>query len=239
MMLLRRRHPASAVTGRAVMANPLIFFDINGTLILRDQRTDIPFSRAVDEFLGVSGAMRGVDTSARSDKDVFIEVLSRHGAGFSPESWARFLGLYTAELEAFSGTDVWRENDEAVRFVKALHRRDYILALITGELGIGAEFKLKKLGIWDCFLAGGYGEDGLRRFDIAERALSKVRDLLKRDFGSMYVIGDTVLDVETARHLGAVSIAITTGSHPREKLLASNPDYCVDRFRDLESLFFP
>lgn len=217
--------------------NTLIFFDINGTLITRDERTDIPFSNAANSALGTIDVMRGVDTSARSDMDVFMEICSRNGSDFTPEKWDQFLGLYINELTKFSSTEIWRANADAVPFVKALHERGYTLALITGELAVGAQFKLKKIGIWDCFLTGGYGEDGLKRFDIAETALKKVRERTKQRFDPMYVIGDTVLDIETARHLGAESVAITTGSHSRKKLLSAGPDHCIDKFSELESLF--
>lgn len=217
--------------------NVLIFFDINGTLVLRDERTDIPYSNAVDALLGAENAMKGVDTSARSDRDVFLEVLDRYGVEYSPGKWNSFLDIYREELERFASTDVWRENADAVPFVKALHERGCVLALITGELSMGAEYKLEKIGIWDRFLTGGYGEDGLKRFEIADSAFAKVTAECGRSFESLCVIGDTVLDIETARHLGAASVAITTGSHSREKLLAAGPDHCIDRFAEIEHLF--
>lgn len=219
-------------------ADTLILFDINGTLITRDARTDLPYAAAVNALFGVTYAMEGVDTSARSDKDVFMEVCGRQGHEFTPEKWETFLTLYTGELKRYAGTDVWRANADAVPFVRRLWNRRYALALISGELSVGAAYKLRKIGIWDCFLAGGFGEDGLRRFDIADRALEKVRETTGRSYETLYVIGDTVLDIETARHLGARSIAVTTGSHSREKLLAASPDHCVDRFAEAEPLFF-
>lgn len=217
--------------------NALLFFDINGTLIQRDARTDLPYSHALNKLLGTDNAMDGVDTSARSDKDVFMEVLQRKGISFDERTWRTFLKLYEAELNSFAGTDVWRANADSTAFVRALYDSGYTMALITGELSMGAEYKLRKTRIWNCFLTGGYGEDGLKRFDIADRALARVRAVTSRSFDYLFVIGDTILDVRTARHLGAKSIAITTGSHSREKLLAQNPDYCIDRFSELETLF--
>ena len=217
--------------------NALLFFDINGTLIERDARTDLPYSNALNRLLGTDNAMDGVDTSARSDKDVFMEVLQKKGISFDDDTWQKFLKLYGSELELFKNTDVWRANADSTDFVRALYDSGYTMALITGELSMGAECKLRKTGIWNCFLTGGYGEDGLKRFDIADRALTRVRALTSSSYDSLFVIGDTVLDVRTARHLGAKSIAITTGSHSREKLLAENPDYCIDRFRELAGLF--
>lgn len=215
----------------------LVFFDINGTLIKRDERTDIPYSNAVNRLLKTENIMDGVDTSARSDKDVFMEVLRKAGLVFSEQIWNEFLAMYVKELEKFSTTDVWRENADAVPFVKEIAAGNITMALITGELSVGAEYKLKKIGIWECFLAGGYGEDGLKRFDIAEKAFEKVKRATNRSYELLYVIGDTILDIQTARHLGAKSIAITTGSHSREKLMSEKPDYCIDIFQEVRYLF--
>jgi phosphoglycolate phosphatase len=219
------------------MKDTLVLFDINGTLIRRDERTDIPYTNAVNGLLGTQNAMDGVDTSARSDKDVLMEVLCRHGRTFSEELWKTFMAMYTRQLEAFFGTDVWRENADAVPFVRRLCESGYPLALITGELSIGARYKLTRIGVWNCFPAGGFGEDALVRFQIAERALEKARAEHQREFSAVYLIGDTVLDIKTARHIGACSIAITTGSHSREKLLAESPDHCIDTFGEVEHLF--
>ncbi len=216
---------------------PLIFFDINGTLITRDEKTDLPFSRAVDRFLDSHGGMEGIDTSARSDKDVFIEVLANHKMQFTERQWDFFLSLYEEELARFAESDIWRPNADVCPFIRHLFERDYPLALITGELSRGAEYKLRKIGLWDFFIAGGFGEDALYRFGIAEAARSKAKEKLGALPETLYVIGDTVLDIQTARHLNAKAIAITTGSHSREKLLKENPDYCIDNFETIKSLF--
>ncbi len=215
----------------------LIFFDINGTLIKRDDRTDIPFSNAVNSLLNTDNAMYGIDTSARSDKDVFIEILSNFKIKFSSLIWHDFLKLYEHELEKFKSSDVWRENVDAVSFVKYLSGKGYTLGLITGELSIGAKYKLSKIGVYDYFLNGGFGEDGLKRFDIADSAYLKIQTMTKKQFSKLFVIGDTVLDIQTARHLNAHSIAITTGSHSKEKLLSQQPDYCIDKFEEIKYLF--
>ena len=216
---------------------PLLFFDINGTLITRDERTDLPFSQAVDRFLDSKGGMDGIDTSARSDKDVFMEVLANHKIQFTERQWDFFLSLYEEELKSFASSDIWRPNADAFPFVKSLSEKGYPLALITGELSVGAEYKLRRIGLWEDFIAGGFGEDALRRFEIAEAARDKAEKKLGTLPDTLYVIGDTVLDIRTARHLNAQAVAITTGSHSREKLLKENPDYCIDSFKEILSLF--
>lgn len=215
----------------------LIFFDINGTIIKRDERTDIPYQKAVDLFLGVKNGMEGVDTSARSDKDVFIEVLHNHDQSFTEEKWLIFLKLYENQLEIFKETDVWRENADVKDFIFELSKTDHKLSLITGELSIGARYKLEKIDVWRFFPTGGFGEDGLKRFDIADIALKKAMNIYGDTYDNIYVIGDTCLDIRTARHLGAKIISITTGSHSREKLESENPDYIIDLFKEIKELF--
>lgn len=215
----------------------IIFFDINGTIIKRDARTDIPYGEAINELLNVEDGMKGVDTSARSDKDVFMEVLDNHGLEFSEEKWKSFLNIYKEKLEIFKTTDVWRENADSVSFIEKLSKTNHKLSLITGELNMGAQYKLEKLGIWKYFPTGGFGEDGLRRFDIAETALKKAQEVYGDVFKDIYVIGDTLLDIRVARHLGAKIISITTGSNTREELITGNPDYIIDSFKEIEKLF--
>lgn len=214
----------------------LIFFDINGTIIKRDKRTDIPYSKAVSLLLNRENPMEGVDTSARSDKDVLMEVLQNHDKAFNENIWSQFLDLYKKQLEKFKSTDVWRENADAIGFIEKLSKKDYNLSLITGELSIGAKYKLEKLGVWKYFPTGGFGEDGLRRFDIAETALEKSKKIYNEP-SEIYIIGDTILDIKTARHLGAKVISITTGSNTREELERENPDYLIDSFNEIEGLF--
>lgn len=217
----------------------LIIFDINGTIIKRDDRTDVPYSRSLDEIIGTDNAMQGIDTSARSDKDVFMEALGRHGINYSNQLWKTFLMIYEKYLNIFKDSDCWRENANSIQFIKKLHNKGHALALMTGELKIGARYKLQKLGVWDYFPAGGFGEDGLKRFEIADIALERAKEHFNEDFDSITIIGDTVLDIKTARHLNSRVISITTGANSFEELAHYGPDLIIDDFdtRDLAILF--
>ena len=215
----------------------LIFFDINGTLIRRDARTDLPYTYALNELLEVENSMAGINTSARSDKDVFMEALEKQNLSFSETLWQDFLVLYRKQLEIFKTSDVWRENVDAIDFINSISKTQPYLSLITGELSMGAQYKLEKLGIWSHFPTGGFGEDDLTRFGIADQALQKARDHYKQSFNQLIIIGDTLLDIKTARHLGAKVISITTGSNTREELESLEPDIIIDNFQDLDEDF--
>ncbi len=214
----------------------LIFFDINGTLIERDERTDEIYLIALNELLGTEDAMAGVDNSARSDHDVFKEVLANHGMAYNDAIWRQFLDLYAEHLEVHKQSDIWRANVDVLDYLEELARTDVALALITGELSVGARYKLEKVGVWHHFPVGGFGEDGLERRQIAEAGLEKAKAHYGQDFDRIVVIGDTTRDIDVARHLGAFAVAITTGSHGRDQLQEAGPDIMIDRFADLEGI---
>ncbi len=215
----------------------LIFFDINGTIIMRDQRTDLPYYQAIDKCLGLTDGMAGVDNSARSDQAVFREVLRNHHIAYSGALWQNFLAVFGDCLKSFQTSNIWRQNVDVVPFIKKLANSKHHLALLSGELEIAARFKLQKIGVWQYFSSGGFGDDDLTRFGIAEVALKKATALYGNDFDDIFVIGDTLLDIKTARHIGAKIISITTGSNSRAELAELKPDYLIDRFSEVERLF--
>ncbi len=215
----------------------LIFFDINGTILERDSRTDLPYYQAVDELLGAKDAMAGIDNSARSDQDVFREALAKNGINYSDRLWQRFLKLYESKLKHFADDDIWRQNVDAVPFIKKLAHSNHALSLITGELKVGAQYKLQRVGVWQHFPNGGFGDDALTRYQIAETALQRARTHYDAHFDEVYIIGDTLLDIKTARHIGAKIISITTGSNTRDELMTLRPNYIIDRFAEIEALF--
>lgn len=211
----------------------LILFDINGTLIERDQRTDQAFNLAVDDYLGLSDGMAGVDNTARSDCDVLLEVLDNHKITYSEQLWQGFLANYEQQLKRCQSNDIWRVNVDVQSFVERVSQTAD-LALITGELTIGARYKLTKIGLWQYFPAGGFGEDGLKRYDIAEAAYKKATMHYQRSYDDVFVIGDTVLDIKTARHIGAKVISIATGGANYAELGAHQPDYLIRTYAELE-----
>jgi len=215
----------------------LIFFDINGTIVKRDERTDLPYIEAANELLYTDNAMKDINNAARSDMDVFREILMNHTIEYTEALWTNFLEIYERKLEEYKSTDIWRINKDAKKFIEKLAKTDHKLALITGELEIGARFKLEKVGVWQHFPLGGFGEDNVSRFGIADVALQKAKKYYNESFDNIYVIGDTTLDIATARHIDAKIISIATGANTKKELEYYKPDYLITRFRKIKKLF--
>ena len=54
--------------------------------------------------------------------------------------------------------------------------------------------------------------------------------------GNTYYIGDTVGDIKEGKQAGVITVAVTWGWHPRERLLAANPDFLIDTPEELLKL---
>ena len=109
----------------------------------------------------------------------------------------------------------------------ASQQHDIHLGLLTGNVERGARIKLAHFGLWDLFSFGGYGDNHFERDDVARTALAQAERHVGRSVppDQVWVIGDTPLDVQCARAIGAKAVAVATGWHTIEELQQSKPDY--------------
>ena len=101
-------------------------------------------------------------------------------------------------------------------------RNKFAVGLGTGNVEQGARLKLAPLGINEHFAFGGYGSDHEERPRLiaigADRGAARLG--LPRAECRVVIIGDTPKDIAAAQAIGAESIGVATGSHPREALAA-------------------
>lgn len=57
------------------------------------------------------------------------------------------------------------------------------------------------------------------------------------DPSTLYYVGDTTIDVESARHAGAKTVAVSWGLNTSEALSSVNPDYLVENPGELLEIF--
>jgi phosphoglycolate phosphatase-like HAD superfamily hydrolase len=112
------------------------------------------------------------------------------------------------------------------------------VGLLTGNVRAGAEKKLGFFELFDHFAFGGFGDRHFDRDDVAREALDVVRERCGPNVSCdrIWVIGDTPLDVQCARAIGARVIAVATGLHSVEELAPSKPDLLLPNLSDLSSL---
>ena len=116
-------------------------------------------------------------------------------------------------------------------FIGAVRRAHELplLALLTGNIRLGAEIKLRHAGLWETFETGAFADDHEQRDQIAAIARVRGARILKRKLGDdeVLVIGDTPLDIQCARAIKARVLAVATGGSDLETLRAHAPDWAV------------
>jgi len=104
-----------------------------------------------------------------------------------------------------------------------------VIGLLTGNIRIGAELKLRRFGLWDSFTTGAFADDHEDRNHIAAIAHKRGCELLGRVLhgNEVLVIGDTPLDIACGRAIGAQVLAVATGGSTLTELEAHKPDWAV------------
>jgi phosphoglycolate phosphatase-like HAD superfamily hydrolase len=209
----------------------LVLFDIDGTLIHTNSAGVRAFERVLLTQFGVPRGTDGVRFSGRTDTSLAREIFTKHRIEPSKENFQVFFEHYAfwlAHLLAESRGDIY---PGVWRFIYELQSlpEPPVLGLLTGNIRLGAEIKLRFFNLWEFFLTGAFGDDSEDRRQIA--AIAHARGA--RAFGrkiqpdEVLVIGDTPLDIDCARAIGARVLAVATGNSSVAELKSHNPNWAV------------
>ena len=104
-----------------------------------------------------------------------------------------------------------------------------MIGLLTGNIRLGAEIKLRHYQLWEEFEMGGFGDDNENRNIIASIAQQRGAAMLGKKLRGeeILVIGDTPLDIQCARAIEAKVLAVATGGSTLEELSNHRPDWAV------------
>lgn len=196
-------------------------------------------TRAFEDLYGVRDAFTGVPFNGRTDAWIVSQAAARHGVDAS--HLPKFKPLYLEYLaEELHRPGPRKGVMPGVRDLldALMSRPDVYLALLTGNYADGARLKLEHFDLWRYFECGAFGDTVHERNELLADALAKVESCsgLRTDPSQSIVIGDTPLDVGVAVAGGARSIAVATGSHTTEQLLASGADVVFQDLSDLEKV---
>lgn len=220
----------------------LVLFDIDGTLISARGVGRRAIAHALREVYGTQGSLDTYDTRGRTDPRIVVDVLQAAGLG-DPAILAGLeacFAAYARELDALIGAgecvQILPGMDTVVRALAA--REDTVVGLLTGNIVVGAELKLRPTGLWPCFRVGAFGSDHIDRRQLPAVAQARLRERLGHElpFDRVTIIGDTPHDIDCARACGALAVAVATGLYPREELAAHAPDLLFDDFADVDAV---
>ncbi len=222
----------------------VLLWDIDGTLMSSTTHGAFKkyFAPVMEKIYGSSGALADLQVSGMTDTQIFYEALK--GEGFTPE---RILGETKKLLPVFKKamTDVIGKTEKpyelkpGVREILAAtdENPQFLNALLTGNLSVAAEIKLRYFDLWKYFKGAPniFGEVSHDRRELGLAALKIVGKFLnaKLEPEQFVVIGDTPNDIAAARALGARMVSVATGkNHPREELAKYKPDALLEDLSD-------
>lgn len=217
----------------------LLLWDIDGTLISTGAAGQRAIGRATAERFGGSGDLDGVEIAGRTDTGIAHQILAKHGEPVTEESVTAFLDLYLELLAHELPRSKGQVMPGVLPLLQRLERQpDTALGLLTGNLKRGAQLKLEHYNLWQFFAFGAFADDHHDRNELGAFALTRAEEGtgIKFESARIDVIGDTGHDIACGKAFGARTVAIATGSWPRERLTEYAPDFLFDDLSDVDEV---
>ena len=215
----------------------LVLFDIDGTLVHTGGAGVRAFAKVFTSEFGAADGVERLKFAGRTDLGLVREFFGFHGIPPTPENFRRFFDRYVFWLDHLlqeSQTRLCPGVWEIIEGLQALPQPP-LLGLLTGNIRLGAEIKLRHFHLWDVFEVGAFGDDHEDRDRIAALAQQRGSRILGADLpgSQVLVIGDTPLDIRCARAIGAKCLAVATGGHPLAELELHRPDRAVKDLHEI------
>jgi phosphoglycolate phosphatase len=220
----------------------LVLFDIDGTLVLTGRAGIRAMNRACEEVIGHAGALDGIPVAGRTDWSILHDALGAIGHSLDEALFARLRETYVRHL-----TEEIAQPGEGVKAVMPgirplldtlEARSDIFLALLTGNFEQSARIKLEHFDLWRYFRCGAFGDDAADRNALVPFAVDRAQACGLESISpeSIYVIGDTPHDVACARAVGAIPIAVATGTFTIGELRGSGAEIAFEDLADTRAV---
>jgi phosphoglycolate phosphatase-like HAD superfamily hydrolase len=214
----------------------LVLFDIDGTLIRTGGAGVKAFAKVFETEFGATDGFERLKFSGRTDFSLVREFFGFHGIEPTPENFERFFERYVFWLDYILHAGQAMVCPGVLEFIGQLQGLPCppLLGLLTGNIRLGAEIKLRHLNLWHHFATGAFADDHEDRDQIAAIACRRGSLLLNKELHGpeVLVIGDTPLDIRCARAVSAKVLAVATGGATLDELRRHAPDRAV---KDLQA----
>jgi len=213
----------------------LVLFDVDGTLVHTGGAGVKAFARTFASEFKVADGFERLRFAGRTDIGLVREFFGFHQIEATPENLQRFFEHYVFWLDHLlkeSRTEVCPGVWKLIHELQALPQAP-LLGLLTGNIRLGAEIKLRHFNLWDVFHTGAFGDEHEDRARIAAAALERGSRILGTALrgDEALVIGDTPLDIRCARAIGAKALAVATGGSELAELKRHQPDWAIPDLR--------
>lgn len=212
----------------------LVLFDIDGTLIHTGGAGIKAFARVLATQFGIEDGLGEVKFAGRTDTGLVREIFQRHRIPVTRENLMRFFDAYVHLLDHILAHSRCAECPGIREWLCDARQlpEPPLRGLLTGNIQLGAEIKLRHFRLWEEFETGAFADEHEDRDHIAHAAQQRGSRVTGRPLRGeeILVIGDTPLDIRCGRAIGAKVLAVATGGATYEELQRHNPDWLA---RDL------
>jgi phosphoglycolate phosphatase-like HAD superfamily hydrolase len=217
----------------------LVLFDIDGTLVHTGGAGVKAFAKVFALEFGATDGFERLKFAGRTDVNLVREFFGFHGIAATPENFKRFFEHYVFWLDHIleeSPTQMCAGVHEFIAQLKALSHPP-LLGLLTGNIRLGAEIKLRHFNLWNIFETGAFADDHEERDHIAAIARQRGSKILQAELSDdeVLVIGDTPLDIRCGRAIRAKVLAVATGGAKLAELAQHQPDWLVADLRSINA----
>ncbi|MGH2527971.1 MAG: HAD family hydrolase [Actinomycetota bacterium] len=200
----------------------VVLFDVDGTLIDSGGAGARSWAHAFDTLYEISADI-GSHTEAGETDPLVARKTFEATVGREPTEaeLARLFAVYLLRLsEEVRTSEGYRVLEGVEDLLFMLSGAGTMLGLVSGAMEGAARVKLSRADLNRFFVFGGYGSDSDERAMLTRVAIDKAATLHGHDVTAdrVFVVGDTPLDVEAARAVGAVSVAVASGMYSMEEL---------------------
>ena len=207
-------------------------FDIDGTLLVtKDLVHWNALHQAMIEGYGVDATIEGIPYHGMTDISILRAALAR--AGVLDEEFEAGL----ANARAIVCREV-AANRQAMRahlcpgipeLLERLADEGKLLGIASGNLAAVGWHKVEAAGLRELFSFGFFSDRCENRAGIFREAAEHVSAQLGRK-AHVCFIGDTPSDVRAAREVGAMIVAVASGTFSATELGACSPDVCISHW---------
>lgn len=217
----------------------VVFFDIDGTLVHTGRAGVKAFEKVFSSEFDAHDGTERMKFGGRTDVSLIREFFRIHDIEPSAANFNRFFDRYTFWLDHIIQDSAGAPCRGVLDFIDELKALKHppVLGLLTGNIRLGAEIKLRHFDMWNLFEFGAFADDHESRNHIAATALHRARRVLGEDLKpeEVVVVGDTPHDVECGRAIQARVLAVATGGAKLEELQSHHPDWAVTDLRELRA----
>ena len=218
--------------------NLVLLFDIDGTLIKTGGAGKYAMEDTFTELYNVPKGMKTISFAGSTDLGIYDMALKLHDLTIqASEHESIFRKKYLERLALYikskpRGQKILPGVVEFLDFLQA--RDDVFISLVTGNYKEGARIKLEHFNLHHYFTEGAFGCDFADRNLLPPLALERITNMGYQlpPKERIWIIGDTVRDIECARHSGLPSLITFTGFNTRREILKQKPELTLETLEE-------